>query len=99
MSLNIVHFFRKHSLYWKDINEFGIINRTYSGIPIHKMVGFNFVSDYDRGRFGRSISRQLAGLEAALPDTYSKKADALLALMVLYWGNAQKTEQGAAANP
>jgi hypothetical protein len=45
------------------------------------MVGWNFVPAYAAHKAGRALSSALAGVQAALPDTYRMKAEELSALM------------------
>lgn len=78
--------YRTHRYQWKDIQEFGIIN-----INLNKMVAFNFVSDFDRSKIGRRVSRALSDFESALPNTYGFKAEELIHLMKKYKYNQQTT--------
>lgn len=50
-------------------------------ITAHKMVAWDFVPGYDGWFTGRTLSRDLTGVEAALPDTYGMKAEDLARLM------------------
>ena len=45
------------------------------------MVAWNFRPDYPATGHARAIFRSLSGYEAALPDTYGMKAQALASLM------------------
>jgi hypothetical protein len=84
----IRNLYRVHRYLWKDIQEFGTIN-----INLNKMVAFNFVSDFDRSKVGRRVSRSLSGFEGALPNTYGLKAEELIQLMKKYKYNSQTTVQ------
>jgi len=68
--------FRKHTVYWKDVAGFGV-----ASVRGNKMVGWNFVQEYAAQKTGRALSSALAGVQAALPDTYRMKAEELSALM------------------
>ena len=74
--------YRTHQYLWKDIRELGIVN-----INLNKMVSFNFVSDFDRSKLGRRVSRSLSGFEGALSNTYGLKAEELIKLMEKYRHN------------
>jgi hypothetical protein len=67
---------RKYFLHWTDVQHFGV---AYVGL--NKMVVFNFASPYVKEKMGRSISRQIAGWEGGLHDTFGMKAENLAALM------------------
>lgn len=68
--------FRKSSVRWADVEGFSIIR-----IAHNDMVGWNYSPHYRTHATGRSISNAIAGVEAALPDTYGMKATDLAALM------------------
>jgi hypothetical protein len=68
--------FRKHSYQWRDVGSFGVTR-----ISRNKMVCWNFAPDYSGPKRGASLSKTLTGIEAALPDTYGKKAEDLAELM------------------
>jgi hypothetical protein len=68
--------FRKHSYQWRDVGAFGV-----QRISRNKMVCWNFAPSYSGPKRGASISKTLTGIEAALPDTYGKKAEDLAELM------------------
>lgn len=73
--------FRTHTFVWTDVEEFFVVTMRQSGVGVHRMVGFNFVPDYDRSEAGRRLSSALADCEGALPDTYGKGAPGLAELM------------------
>jgi hypothetical protein len=68
--------FRKNTIYWKDVAGFGV-----ASVRGNKMVGWNFVPEYAAQKTGRALASTLTGVQAALPDTYRMKAEALSALM------------------
>jgi hypothetical protein len=68
--------FRKHSYRWRDVSPFGV-----KRISRNKMVCWNFAPNYSGPKRGASFSKTLTGIEAALPDTYGKKAEDLAELM------------------
>ena len=83
---------RRHFVRGKDIKEFGILTQRYLGLPVGKMVGWNYVPDSGESSTGRPISKGIAGMEAGLADTYGLKADELMAIMVEYWTRYRVTE-------
>jgi hypothetical protein len=68
--------FRKHSYRWREVGPFGV-----KRISRNKMVCWNFAPNYSGPKRGASVSKTLTGIEAALPDTYGKKAEDLAELM------------------
>jgi hypothetical protein len=86
--------FRVSRHLWADIHELGVVK-----IRSNEMVAYNFVSDFDRGKVGRSFSRKLSGFEGALPDTFGFKAKDLLHLMKKYkHNNANAADNKTAAD-
>lgn len=73
--------FQKFSFAWSDIDEFFVVRMQTHGISVHEMVGFNFVSTYDRARVARTLTKVTARCEGALPDTYGMKAADLAHLL------------------
>ncbi|MGF1524948.1 MAG: hypothetical protein ACFBSF_21690 [Leptolyngbyaceae cyanobacterium] len=73
--------FRETMIPWDDVDEFCVIVMRQNGLPIRKMVGFNYSPTYQRSRMGRQVASAIAGCEGALPDTYGKKAEDLAALL------------------
>ena len=86
--------FRKYITYWKDVKDFGIMTINRAGIH-KKFIGFNYIDDYDRSKFKRSLDKEIAGFEAGLTDTYGMKSEELLSLMIEYWNQNKSTEQVA----
>jgi hypothetical protein len=84
--------FRKTSLSWSIFQEFFVVTMRQSGLKVHEMVGFNYVSTYDRSRAARALATAISGCEGALPDTYGMKAEELAKLL-----NARLHEAGAQA--
>jgi len=68
--------FRKHSYQWRDIARFGVTR-----ISRNSMVCWEFSPSFTGPKRGAKFSKSLTGVEAALPDTYGKKADDLADLM------------------
>lgn len=64
--------FRARRFAWADIARFGAAQ-----IGLNRMVGWDFVADHAGNERMRQVNAQLSGFEAALPDTYGRKADAL----------------------
>ena len=70
---------RKYFYQWSDIEQFGV---TYVGL--NKIVVFNFSPAFDKAKAGRNISKQIAGWEGGLHDTFGMKAEKLAELMNKY---------------
>lgn len=87
--------FRKTSIPWSDINEFTVVTPRKSGLSTHRMVGFDFVSSYERARLARHIAKGITGSEGALPDTYGKTAKGLAELMNSHLRKARQRDQAA----
>lgn len=75
-SFTFCSLFRPHTLRWDEVEAFGVTT-----IALRKMVAFNFSELHGGHRRMRKISSVLSGYEAALPDTYGRKAEELAALM------------------
>ena len=73
--------FRETITSWDDVDEFCVVVMRQNGLPIRRMVGFNYAPTYDRSRMGRQVASAITGCEGALPDTYGKKAEDLAALL------------------
>ncbi len=80
--------FRKHSVQWKDIEGFGIMKQSQSGITVNKMVGWDYVPEYDEKKKSRAMSKAITGIEAGLPDTYGLKAEELMDIMIVIWAQS-----------
>ncbi len=70
--LSFASMYRVTTIPWNVIDGFFVIS-----IRRYKMVALNFVPSYDRSRIGRRISSAIVACEAALPDTYGRKAEEL----------------------
>jgi hypothetical protein len=92
--------FRKTSVRWSDVDEFFVVTLRQSGLSVLKMVGFNYVSSYDRLRIGRRFAAAIAKCEGALPDTYGKGAEELAVLLNSYhqMAKARRGEPSTAAD-
>ena len=64
--------FRRHSVQWAHVQNFAVIH-----VGPNRMVAWNFTPDYRATGRARGISKALSGYEAALPDTYGMKPQAL----------------------
>lgn len=73
--------FRRHKLRWSDISEFGTYTIRHHGLPVSKMVGFNYSAGSSKARL---VSKALAGFEGALPDTYGFRAEELAQILSDY---------------
>lgn len=74
--MHVVSLYRRWSVRWNDVQEFfpALVAR-------REMVCWNHAAGYDRQRTGRLLATGLAGVEAALPDTYGLSAEALAQLL------------------
>ncbi|MFY2765148.1 STM3941 family protein [Arenimonas sp. MALMAid1274] len=68
--------YRRGTVRWRDVQAF-----FPAEIARRPLVCWNYADDYDRQRAGRLLATELAGVEAALPDTYGLSADALAQLL------------------
>jgi hypothetical protein len=68
--------FRRVFVPWGHVREFVPYKVQHT-----KMVGWNYVPSFTGSRGGRKLSVALAGVEAALPDTYGMKAEELASLL------------------
>ncbi|MEQ8763675.1 MAG: hypothetical protein RL885_07105 [Planctomycetota bacterium] len=73
--------FKEHHVPWEAVEVFYPVTMRQSGLPIRKMVGFDFRPSYDRSRLGRRVASMVAGCEAALPSNYGMKCRALVDLL------------------
>jgi hypothetical protein len=64
--------FREHFEPWSDVTSFKTCR-----IGLHTMVGWNYTQSYSKHGRLRTANIALAGVEAALPDTYGMKAELL----------------------
>jgi len=68
--------YRKWFVRWSDVESF--FSRR---IASNRMVCWDYVPEYQGHARGRRFSASLAGVEAALPDTYGRSANELAELM------------------
>ena len=74
--IEICSLFRKWFVRWGDVQYF------FPMVVSHReMVGWNYSESYTAQSFGRKLSSGMAGVEAALPDTYGLTAEALSCLL------------------
>ncbi|HWS64683.1 MAG TPA: STM3941 family protein [Steroidobacteraceae bacterium] len=71
-----VSLFRKHFVAWSSVQSFVPVK-----IQFKNMVGWNFSSEYQESKRIRVVNTTVAGVEAALPDTYGMPAGELADLM------------------
>ena len=73
--------FRAHHTAWAEVSAFGLA--TIPGrLHRQRLVGWNYQPGVpSKGRVAAALSAQLSGYEAALPDTYGMKAEALAQLL------------------
>jgi hypothetical protein len=71
-----VSLFRKHFVDWSDVQSF---------VPVKvrriSMVGWNYSSEFRESKRVRWVNAAVAGMEAALPETYGMPAEQLADLM------------------
>lgn len=68
--------FRRSFVPWSHVREFIPYKMHHNA-----MVGWNYSSSFAGSATGRKVSTALAGVEAALPDTYGMKATDLASLL------------------
>lgn len=68
--------YRKHFVAWSNVQSFIPVR-----IQRRRMVGWNYSSEYQGSKRLRSVNAAVAGVEAALPDTYGMPAEQLADLM------------------
>jgi hypothetical protein len=68
--------FRKHFVAWSDVQAFVPVK-----IQLNNMVGWNYAPAFSQSQRLRTINTAVAGVEAALPDTYGMPAAELADLM------------------
>ena len=73
--------YRSKTVPWSIIDGFHVVAMKQTGLKVHEMVGFNFVSSYDSSQLDRQISSTVAECEGGLPNTYGKSAEELTCLI------------------
>jgi hypothetical protein len=68
--------FRKHFVTWSDVQSFSPVK-----IQFNRLVGWNYSTEYLKSRRLRDVNTAVAGVEAALPDTYGWPAEQLAEVM------------------
>jgi|SRR3569832_2237369 len=68
--------FRKHFVSWSSVESFVPVK-----IQFNQMVGWTYSPEFSGSRYLRGINTALAGVEAALPDSYGVPAEQLATLM------------------
>lgn len=68
--------FRKHFVSWSNVQSFVPVK-----IQFNRMVGWNYSPAFGGSQRLRGINTAIAGVEAALPDTYGMSAEQLANLM------------------
>jgi hypothetical protein len=71
-----VSLFRTHFVAWSDVQLFVPVK-----IQFKSMVGWNYSPEYRESKRIRGVNAAVAGVEAALPDTYGMPAGQLADLM------------------
>jgi hypothetical protein len=89
--------FQAISVPWSVVDRFFVVTLRSTGVKVRERVAWNFVASYDRARFGRKVAMIIGQCEAALPDTYGKRAEDLAALMNAYL-DATRAEGGEPAS-
>lgn len=77
--------YRKRAARWSDVSEFGVYSVRSNGLPVAKMVGFNYSDSYEAASKARAFSKLLAGYDGGLPDTYGFNADDLAKMLSAYY--------------
>ena len=68
--------FRKHFVSWSSVKSFTPVD-----IGMHKMVGWNYVPEFQASIKLRRVNTAISGAEAALPDTYGMSVQELCTLL------------------
>lgn len=73
---NIKSIFRSSFTKWNEVGQFktGYIGK-------NKMVVYNYSQNYNKNVTSRTISREMTGVEVAIPDTYGKSPEELAKLL------------------
>lgn len=77
----VCNFRQKYFVPWSVVDKFVVININPIGTSKLKRVGYNLSGLYGTSSLDLEMSKSFAPTEAALPDTYGKKAEALAELM------------------
>ncbi len=75
-SIALASLFRKHFVAWSDVQLFVPV-----WIQFNSLVGWNYLPAFRRSQRLRGLNTAIAGVEAALPDTYGMSAEQLAKLM------------------
>lgn len=68
--------FRDNFVRWKEVEHFYVIK-----VHSNKMVGWNYSAKAGVNSVASKVSSKLSGAQAALPETYGKKAEELAEIM------------------
>lgn len=68
--------FRKHFVAWSSVQQFVPVR-----IQSHRMVGWTYSAGFQKSKRLRRVNTAIAGVEAALPDTYGMSVEQLAGLM------------------
>lgn len=91
--MEIYSLFRKTSVRWADVREFSLVSIP---VTLRTLVGWNFVATYPKDRISRKTSSFLAGVEAALPNSFGMSAESLCSLLN-EWRSKYAATSGRAA--
>ncbi len=73
--------YRAHTESWSSIKDVGVLTMRRHGLRVMKMVAWNFQPQYVSRVKLRRANQWVSGFDAALPDTYGRKAEQLAVLM------------------
>jgi hypothetical protein len=73
--------FRTSRIRWSDVSEFGTFTIRHHGLPVNKMVGLNYSTEFSRSAKARALSKAMTGFEGGLPDTYGFRAEELAQIL------------------
>ncbi|WFB36529.1 hypothetical protein P3T73_01985 [Kiritimatiellota bacterium B12222] len=76
--------FKTSSVSWQEIDSMGVIRFRQNMLVVKKMVGWSYHPTESPPQVGQKMSEAISGFQAALPETYGMKAEALLDLMLDY---------------
>lgn len=83
--------YRSSRFLWVDVTEFGL--------GFNKLVSFNFSPSYTKHQRMREVNRAIGGFDAALPDSYGMKPEALAVLMMKWMASNKDSEASSEPAP
>jgi hypothetical protein len=75
--------FRTINLAWSDVDEF-YVGYIHTGPSTTKLIAIKYSESYNKQRTGRKVSRQVTGMEGAIPNHFKKSPEELCAILNSY---------------